>query len=278
MRVYSKVKNRFQKFSHEVNASEFDSKLEVPDGRNPNQNAWLTVTINYSLNFVDRRNPTSKVRLKNGKAYIKDTNNDEFELKDWDFQSQQSFNRRFCKGADFWNYKFLLITPHDYDGLDFESMAGPGWVCRPNVICLFRLKSGGSPTHLKIDAVRPDISGWSAFWGTNFRSHSRLYDEDDVKSRTLWHELGHALDQLHIQALLGDKQCLVDINADRCYDGDNIMGRGAKLEPVNAKPWRELIFHHTQVPQSKWTVTQAVNTPPRAIPLGLAHVGKPQRF
>jgi hypothetical protein len=39
-----------------------------------------------------------------------------------------------------------------------------------------------------------------------------------------------------------------------------------------------LIFHHTDVAQSKWGVTQAVNTPPRAIPLGVGLVGKPARF
>jgi hypothetical protein len=277
VQVQSKVKSGSAKYFHQVSSREFNSSLEIPDGRNPSQNAWLTITINYALNFVDSRNPTANVRLKNRKGYIKDSNGDEFELRDWDYASQRDFNARFVKGASFWNYKFLLITPHDYSGLDFESLAGPGWCCRPNVICLFRLGTG-NPTHLKIDAVRPAISGWDSFWGKSFRSNAAMYDDEDVKTRTLWHELGHALDQLHIKALEGDAKCMVDINADRCYDSPNIMGYGTKLEPVNAKPWRDLIFHHTEVPQSKWNVTQAVNTPPRAIPLGVSLIGKPARF
>ena len=140
---------------------------------------------------------------------------------------------------------------------------------RPNVICLFRLSSGGSPTHLSIKVVRPELSGWDKFWGKEFRSNSGLYDDQDDK-QTLWHELGHALDQVHIKALLGDQKCLVAINADDCYSelngiAPNIMGRGTGLLPVNAKAWLELIavltdfrnsggaFEHSAQKDSTWS-------------------------
>jgi len=280
MLVFSRAQKRSNQWNYfdEVNAHECDSTLEVPDGRNPRQNAWLTITINYTLEFVDRNNLANLGYLRNKKAYIRDSDRTEFPLRDWDYASQLDFKKRFDKGEGFWNYKFLLITPPDYDELDYTSMVGAGSVSRPNIICLFRLKAGASPTHLTIRAVRPEISGWDSFWGKSFRSHETLYQEGDVTTKTLWHELGHALDQLHIRALNGDAKCLVDINADRCYDGDNIMGRGTKLESVNAKPWRELIWHHTRIPQNKWVVTSAVDTPPRVIPLGVAQVAKPALF
>jgi hypothetical protein len=282
MNVYSKLRRGSQSYYYQVNAMEFSSLLEIPDGKNPTQNSWLTITINYEFDFVDSKNLGGVIYKKDGKFYAKDSDRNEFSIRDWDFNSQIEFNRRFRRCEEFWNYKFLLITPLDYAELDYTSMAGPGWVCRPNVICLFRLYPGGSPTHLSIKAVRPELSGWDKFWGKEFRSNNSLYDDED-NSQTLQHELGHALDQLHIKALLGDQKCLVAINADDCYsepDGiaPNIMGRGTGLLPVNAKPWLELIAVHTGVPEFRWRITQTVNTPPRKIPLGVALVGKPSQF
>ena len=156
MQILLRNKNPGAKFHHQVGAREFSSTLEIPNGSNALQNAWLTITINYELNFVDSRNLSSKAVLRNRQAFIKDADNDEFPLRDWDQPSRSDFIRRFDKGEDFWNYKFLLITPPDYDGFDFQCMS-KGLVCRPNVICLFRLKSGGSPNHLTVDAVRPEV-------------------------------------------------------------------------------------------------------------------------
>ena len=278
MEIYLRNKHKNQKFTNKIFAREFLSTLEVPNGTNAQQNAWLTITINYELNFIDSRNPSSKVTLRNGKGYIRDLDNIEFAVRDWDLSSRSDFVRRFNKGEDFWNYKFLLITPRNYEGLDFDCIT-KGVACRPNVICLFRLKSGGSPNHLTVDVVRPEDP--TSFWDhyvmrKTFRSSQNTYKEGDAQTETLWHELGHALDQLHIRALKGDAQCMVDINAPRCYDGDNIMGRGTELEPINAKPWWELIAEHTEVAKTQWTPTMAVNTPPRSIPLGVALVGKPR--
>jgi hypothetical protein len=82
---------------------------------------------------------------------------------------------------------------------------------------------------LRIKVVRLNLSSGS---DDQYRSDSENYAESDVKSTTVWHELGHALRQEHIKTLTGDAQCSVSVLADavdRCYDGPNIMGKGAKL-------------------------------------------------
>jgi hypothetical protein len=240
-------------------------------------------TVNYSLTFVDRRNPAGIAYQKGSKYYAKDSDKTEFEIRDWDLASTIDFVRRFELGENFWNYKFLLVTPRTYDQLDFTSFGGDGFRCRPNVICLFRLKSGGSLLHAGIRVVRPDPSFWQGVFGTGFRSHSTFYKEGDVQTETLWHELGHALDQLHIKALTGDQKCLVDINADDCYVTPkgmppNVMGEGNSLSLVNAKPWLELVEQHTSLPRSKWQPTMTVNMPPRMIPLGVYNLGSTSEF
>jgi hypothetical protein len=52
-----KTKTHGQKFYPKVEAKEFSSRLEIPSGRDPLQNAWLTITLNYSLSFLDSKNP-----------------------------------------------------------------------------------------------------------------------------------------------------------------------------------------------------------------------------
>jgi hypothetical protein len=266
MHVYAKSGNPRAGFYDTIGCDEFHSTLEMPDGRNPNQNAWLTITLNYGITFVDGRTPNGIAYRSGGHFVVKDSNRREFPLRDWDMASMSDFVKRFQKAEQFWNYKFLLITPDDYDKFDFFNM-NAGVLCRPNVICLFRLKSGGTPTHLDLSAVRlqPDAPF--------FRSSKSLYETRDVYDKTVNHELGHALDQLHIRALLGDERCVAaDINADPCYETpgfmpSNIMGRGTNLSLVNAKPWRALIEAHTTVPEYKWGVTMAVNRLPTKTPV-----------
>jgi hypothetical protein len=266
MIVTSLSKRNGAKFYDSIGANEFDSRLEVPNGKDPSQNAWLTITVNYTLNFVDSKNQVPGLIVNQaGKFYAKPSNPkaNMCPIKDWDLASRSDFVKRFAKAESFWNYRFLLITPQDYDAFDFTSWAGPGWICRPNVICLFRLKSGGSPNHLPINVVRAE---------GDFRSNKTTYDDGDVKDKTVWHELGHALDQLHIRALLGDAFCSVpaNVNEDICYKeppgvAPNIQGTGTGLLPQNAKAWHELIARHTETPQARWRVSMATNMPPRKL-------------
>jgi hypothetical protein len=268
MIIYGSSKNEGARFSDSVSADILDSTLEIPSGRDPNQNAWLTIKINYTLNFVDSRNPVPGLIIQqDGKYYAKPSrptpNAGNVQIRNWDVDSRSAFVKRFAKGEDFWNYKFLLITPQDYDGFDITNI-GTGWIIRPNVICLFRMKSGGSPNHLSINVVRKEKDG------EFFRSDAGTYANTDVNGRTLWHELGHALDQLHIRALMGDPSCLVD--HDGCYAEPagippNIQGTGLGLIPQNAKAWHELIARHTGTQQARWKVSMATKTPPRKLQL-----------
>lgn len=266
MNVNTWSKKRGARFYDSLGADEFESKLEIPSGKDPNQNAWLTITVNYAFTFIDSRNSTSSLHVRQGgKSFARDLDGKLFPIKDWDMASISEFVRKFRKGESFWNHKFLLITPRDYDAFDFTSMAGPGWICRPNVLCLFKLNSGGFPNHLPISVVRTG--------DTSFRSSHFTYDDQDVNNKTLWHELGHALDQLHIKALFGNQACLVDVNNDDCYKeppgvAPNIQGTGKGLIPQNAKAWHELIARHTETPQASWQVSMATSMPPRKMPLG----------
>lgn len=266
MNITSRTKKNGARFYHQVSAAELDSELALPNGKDPGQNAWLTITINYSLNFADSKNQVPGLIIKDGSRFYakpSNPNNKPVPIKDWDFKSQTEFASKFAKAESFWNYKFLLITPSDYDALDVTSWMGPGWICRPNVICLFRLSSVGSRIHLPLNVVRAD--GF-------FRSDSNTYDDGDVNDKTVWHELGHSLDQLHIRALLGDQFCKepANINNNFCYlepEGvpPNIQGTGTGLIPANAKAWHELIAKHTDTAQSAWKVSMSTNTPPRKL-------------
>lgn len=269
MNIRSLSKKNGARFYHQISAMEFDSELELPSGKDPSQNAWLTIRVNYSLNFVDSRNRVPGLIVKDGSRFYAKPSNptaDAVPIKDWDFKSQTEFASKFAKAEAFWNYKFLLITPPNYDAFDVDSWIGPGWICRPNVICLFRLSSVGSQVHLPLNVVRAD--GF-------FRSDQNTYDDGDVNDKTVWHELGHSLDQLHIRALLGDPFCKepANINKNYCYrepDGvpPNIQGTGTGLIPANAKAWHELIARHTDTAQSAWKVSMSTNTPPRKFQMG----------
>ncbi len=269
MNIYSLSKKQGARFYDSIGADEFESKLEMPSGKDPSQNAWLTITIHYTLNFADSKNIVPGLTVMQDGRWVARPSNPNAKavpIKDWDVESRANFARRFPKGEEFWNYKFLLITPKDFDAFDYQTFSGAGWICRPNVICLLRLKSGGTPNHLPLNIVRTGDEF--------FRSDKNTYADTDVGNKTLWHELGHALDQLHIRALVNvDQKCLVDINHDDCYKDPpgitpNIQGQGTGLLPQNAKAWHELIARHTETPQTKWQVSMAANTPPRKMPLG----------
>lgn len=270
----------------EVTTDTCRSELVVPAGVNPSQNAVLTIHINYELNFLDGRNPvpanrSTRMSFRDRKTHILDSDGAAFPLKDWNLVAEANFERRFRRGQEFWDRKFTLVTPRDYDGFDYECRAGAGWLCRPNVICAFDLRPG-RPAHLTLDVVRPEfglLDSYFALFGDDaFRDNAALYEEKSVTSKTLWHELGHALGQLHILALKGDARCMVDINADRCYEGDNIMGSGNRLEPVNALLWRKLIALHTGAAEGRWAVMMSPAVPARRVPLAAAPVGRPRQF
>jgi hypothetical protein len=268
-----------------INNWQMTSQLEAPTKYGPVQNAWLTLTVTYGLTFADSHTRVQGVTVEDGgRLRGRDSDKKLFPIIDWDFESIMKFKRAFQRGEWIWNWQFLLITPRDYDELDYESMAGSGWLVRPNVLCVFRLIPAIGKPHLSINVVRLDPSIRSGA----FRSNVGLYDYLDVWSPTLGHELGHALGQGHIKELLGDAECIADaklnVYPDRCYgetptERANIMGRESSFSLLNAKPWLDRINEHTfNRHKEPWTVTQMVGTPPRKIPLGVAEVASPKFF
>jgi hypothetical protein len=199
--------------------SVYDSTLEVPDGRDPNQNAWLTITLKVNLQFADANQLYGIVRTRDGVGFVEDSDKREYRVRNWDSPSKtQCTSAFFVAGQKYWNRRFTLITPQDYDELDFTSRVSPGWHVRPNVLCLFRLvpEPDANQAHRNIKVVRlnttigedlRDLLWGRPANGVSFRSHWELYQWVDVYNNTLFHELGHALGQDHILALQGDVKC-----------------------------------------------------------------------
>jgi hypothetical protein len=263
-----------QEFYSIVTTDKCVSTLHIPDGMDPNRNAWLTITINYRLDFIDKRNPGGVViggiyDWKDGRGpqpeyYAYDSNKtdpahkstaEKFYVDDWDDNLKAAFEKKFKASAGFWNEKFLLKTPPNYSGLDYAVRQMPGFKLRPNVLCLYNLQGGGTPTHFPVKVLRTGYTN-------AFRSNSGLLDETDVKNNTIYHELWHSMEDLHIQGLLGDAACIAKPALDKCYveslgpnEEPNITGdsnRGKALSPLNAKPWIELIAQHTKTMPSDW--------------------------
>jgi hypothetical protein len=281
----------------------FDSALEVPSGRDLNQNAWLTISLNIKLNFVDSKNALAgKTSTVGGKFCAKDWNDYWFPIRDWDPNSKTDFRNRFGDYEKVWNWQFVLITPRTYDGLDVTTMQGAGWVLRPNVLCLFRLGVDKGTPQVTLNVYRLDRTATkatkpgqpdkqlAAFYTANkspFRSDAMNYVDMDVFDYpTIAHELGHRLDQDHILGLKsrvgeagGDATCRNGTpgqGANKCYgtgmDGENVMGSGKRIFLINAISWLERIAEHTKTLKTSWTPTGIMTTPPRRMPLSSAVV------
>ncbi len=299
----------------------YDSLLEVPNGKNPNQNAWLTIKLRVKLNFADKNNPVPGLTIqKNGKWYAQDwslnrTSGWLFPLLTWGDAYKDKFRKQFQQHAEkVWNWQFLLITPRNYSELDYTSFDGPGWLVRPNVLCLFRLEITDSNPHRTINVVNLDWTTTQVvnndptthpnpknitkpFDAGTFRSDASDYDDadlfkpymynkkDNVWHDTIGHEIGHALGQDHIMILQGDETCKTPTEgtgADACYgktewDKYNIMGKGDRIYLLNAISWRQRMALHTQgkTTADNWQPTGIMNTPPRKMALGASLIGVP---
>ena len=272
----------------------FDSVLEVPDGRDPNQNAWLTIKLRIRILFADGAHPYGKIYRDGSYYYIKDSDKTEYRVQDWDAKSIDAFKRDYLKGEQVWNHKYTLITPDNVNAIDYESMQGTGWHVRPNVKCLFRLAIDNVDYHRTVLVVRIHTTTWEDirdfFTNGDFRSNWELYQSADVNPdvQTLGHELGHAINQDHIAGLMGDETCKLrsDTGNERdCYGKNaiqcaNIMGMGKDLGLVNAISWLNRITQHTgtEAQISSWKITMDMNTPPRKIPLGVMLVAPPRIY
>jgi hypothetical protein len=247
----------------------FDSHLEIPTSGDPHHNATLTLVLRYKLEFADSKNRVPGVIVDiEGTPRARDMTGFAHFITDWDDRSRFNFTRLMWRSEKIWTYKFMLTPPRNYSGLDFKHSL-PGHYVRPNVMCALRMEPWGTP-HIKITAVR--ITGPVAFRASTEHLPPRniLFDEAAPQSPVLGHELGHALGMLHIKALLGDRACVADDNAPRCYgetpqELTNIMGAGRDLWPLNAAPWIDRIVLHTKTQKAFWTATMDMKTPPETL-------------
>jgi hypothetical protein len=282
-------------------------ELEVPSGSDPFQNAWLTLTLGYDLKFLDSRvragtfqnnSITGDIIVEHKELgwCARDLDDYLFPILDWGYDAIMNFVKVFEQGEGIWNRKFLIIPPNDFDKLDYASSAFPGHVLRPNILCLFRMKSGAKISKtFNVVRINPTVFENPKYEVPNyttkktkpvadgFRSHASLLTYGDVFTPVLGHELGHALNEDHILVMKGDEQCKINPNLSRCYgltpeEARNIMGSGTEITEINARPWLDhlqLIVGGDPIRCKLVLLTDPKVTPlpPRKIP-----VTKPQKF
>lgn len=257
-------------FKPSISGADFDSTLELPTSGDPRHNATLTLTVRYRLVFADSRNRAGLITMVEGTPRARDGEGYRHFILDWDGPSRTKFTKALWLAERIWSFKFLLTPPMRYDEFDLPHPHA-GWKFRPNVLCAFRFVPDDVP-HITVTAVRVDGPMNGSFTSHAARATPRdmVLEYGDPWRPTLGHELGHVLGMLHIMALKGDKACLSDHNAERCYgekdsEKANIMGSGRELWPLNALPWRERIAAHTGVPAADWRVEMGTNRPPTVI-------------
>jgi hypothetical protein len=110
-------------------------ELEKPSGRDPNQNAWLTLTLGYGLNFLDRNvhgtahNGRPIIVQDGGSWCARDSDDYLFPILEWGHDDIIKFNKLFQQGEQIWNHKFFIVTPENFDKLDYTSPSLPGLFC-----------------------------------------------------------------------------------------------------------------------------------------------------
>jgi hypothetical protein len=256
-------------FVDDVSSNTFDSHLEMPTSGDPNANATLTLVLRYKLEFADSKNPVpGTIVTIEGTPRARDGNGFAHYITDWDDNSRTNFTRLMWRSQKIWTYKFLLIPPRNYGGLDFKHPLPDRYV-RPNVMCALQMEPWGAP-HIKLTAVR--VSGPTTFRALTNHSPPRnmVLDESAPQLPVLGHELGHVLGMPHIKVMLGDQACIADSNAPRCYGETpqelaNIMGGGRDLWPLNAAPWIERVALHTKTQAGLWTATMDMKTAPETL-------------
>jgi hypothetical protein len=158
--------------------------------------------------------------------------------KDWSGVEWTNFLNTVNTQAKLWDERFWLVPPDNFSLFDIREGYGAsksGLVTfRPNVKCEFSLEFAVSPlvAHMSIEVVNLLGPG-------SFRSHSRLYDSNDVKIKpmsaqdsksvvvntsqpTIAHEIGHAIGLPHIGVSRNLAHCVVAMTMDKMFHQDAI--------------------------------------------------------
>jgi len=284
-------------------------EIEKPNGRDPFQNAWLTLTLGYRLNFIDSRvngvidsgdNKGQPIIVKDKEmgTCARDAGDYLYPILDWGHNERTTFARLFQMGERIWNYKFLIKPPDDWDKLDYSSPALPGYVLRPNILCLFRMVAGAKISHdINVVRINPTVYEDKNFRVSKyktrekrvvpqaaFQSGSTLLKDSDVYTPVLGHELGHMIGEEHILAMEGDAQCKVNPNLERCYgvggspeELANIMGGGGQITQINARPWSDALKSFYPEKGKILDTTIVMLTDPKVQPLPPRKIAKPSQ-
>src|SRR4051794_7860123 len=81
----------------------YESLLEVPNGKNPAQNAWLTITLRIKLNFVDSTNLVGGdllARDGGGRLCAVDFSGYRFPILDWPVHLKKRFAEGYQQKAE----------------------------------------------------------------------------------------------------------------------------------------------------------------------------------
>jgi len=196
---------------------------------------WGTDMYVRSVAVSQRRSLDPKARY----GYHRDSNDRFAIVKGWTTSEWDQFLFAFDTQAAWWDRKFWIIPPDDFNLFDIKS--GNSTV-RPNIACEFDIayvNASGNP-HIKVQAA--NIHDPNEF----FRSHMTLYSSEGrhlgetasmdpitglVRSHfnysTIAHEIGHAIGLPHIGVIRSRPQCKLAVVL-------NDLSLADKLGPLTA--------------------------------------------
>jgi hypothetical protein len=241
-----------------VNGGKWDADL-ADWVRNTTTNADLTIYIQVYFSKIDPAGATGlfgDTDDEPGKPSKK-------RIQKWKVGEFEHYTNSLVTGAQrFWDGVFWLRTPKAYSDLNFPDGRATH---RCNLYCRFELKRATNErdAHYTIAVVR-------AMDGEDFRSNSRLYSQNDIKSEhmiphsttkfwTHFHEVGHLIGLGHVGT--GGRTNVHNDNSPTAYgvtskEMQDVMGRGSVRHNWHATPWQQAAEAFTGVKANDWQVSQ----------------------
>lgn len=227
--------------------------------RNTTTNADLTIYIHVYFSKID---PAGAAGLY-GDTDDTPATPSKKKIQKWKPGEFERYTKNLVSGAQrFWNGVFWLRTPRTYNDLNYPDV---GATHRCNLYCRFELEQAAreSDGHYTIAVVRAQD-------GEDFRSDSRLYSQNDIKSESLiphsttkfwthFHEVGHLLGLGHVGT--GGHTNVHNNNSPTAYgvtlhEMRDVMGRGSVRHDWHANPWQQAAEAFTGVKAADWKVFQ----------------------